>query len=214
MGTKGRDASRVTESKASFSHKRATKQAAKRAKNEARIDDFFEDNSFRGEDYLNQLRGANPSLLPKQIYPLLKEAFVTAYSEASTQPQKRELIEIFVLTAISLHGISEVEVIRKVITQMEKGIRAIPFAKAKVNAKKLVVPAIEVALFLLQRKMPSGSKIEKFAKNAAVVVPIIKVAVEKGVAKPEAEAQQDELQAHKLIDRIRPILGKLPKTWD
>lgn len=192
---------------------RLMKKAAKLEATQSRLDDYFDDNSFRGEDNLRQLRELNPSAGPKQINPLLQSEFISAYCDATTDRQKQIAIETLVLTSIELYGVRDLEIIREAILQMEKSIRAIRLAKVAAFGKKLVGPAIEVGLMVVTKKAPKGSRLGKIAKVAAVGAPIVQVAVENRPRKSEAQAEQDENQAYKVIDRIRPVLGKLPKTW-
>lgn len=213
MGNKGEAKSKDAEVRPSSREKRLAKKVAKIEATQARLDDYFDDNAVRGEDNLRQLKELNPSAGPKQLNLMLQNEFVTAYCEANTDRQKRIAIEVFVLTSIELYGVSDFEHIREAILQMEKSIRAIGLAKFAAFGKKLVGPAIEVGLMVVTKKAPKGSRLGKIAKVAAVGAPIVQVAVDNRPGKSEAQAEQDENQAYKVIDRIRPVLGKLPKTW-
>lgn len=96
---------------------------------------------------------------------------------------------------------------------MEKSIRAIGRAKVGAFAKILVRPAIEALLVFLIQKARNGSRLTKVAKGAAKVAPFVNAAANAIPKKSDAQLEQDENQAQKVIDRIRPIIGKLPKTW-
>jgi hypothetical protein len=213
MGTKGKTKTQESNSTANQREKRIAKKVAKLESKQARLDDYFEDNAVRGEDNLRALRQSHPSSSPKQINPLLQKEFIAAYCDATTDRQKRNAIEIYVLTAIALYGVSDLQVIRETIIQMKKGIRAIGRAKVVAFAKKLVVPAIEVGLMVLIKKAPKASRLAKVAEAAAIGAPIVNAAANAIPKKSDAQLEQDENQAQKVIDRIRPIIGKLPKTW-
>lgn len=213
MGTKTTDKAQDAKSKSSLREKMAAKKSAKQEAQEIRIDDFFEDNSVRGEDYLHELRDANPSFSPKQLNPVLQREFVTAYCDSSTDRQKQSSIELFVLTSIALYQSSEPEVIRKAIAYMDKSIRAIAIAKIKSKALNVALPALEIAIFFIGKKLPTGSRLAKWTKVAAVGVPMVKGAMNGRIEKSDAEVERDEKQAYKVIDGLRPIIGKLPKSW-
>lgn len=214
MGNKDETKSKDADATPSAREKRLAKKVAKLEATQTRLDDYFDDNAVRGEDNLRKLRELNPAAGPKQLNPLLQNEFVATYCEATTDRQKQIAIEVFVLTSIELYGVKDLEIIREAILQMEKSIRAIGFAKVASFAKKLVGPAIEVGLMVVTKKAPTGSRLGKFAKVAAVGAPIVQVAVDNRPKKSEAQAEQDENQAYKVIDRIRSVLGKLPKTWE
>lgn len=188
-------------------------QAKKLEANQMRLDDYFEDNSVRGEDNLRALKDLHPASSPKQINPLLQKDFIEAYCEAKTDLQKRNAIESYVLTTIALYGVRDLQVIRRTLIQMEKRIRAIGRAKVGAFAKKLVVPAIEIAIEVLAAKASKGSRLGKVANGAAKAAPIVRGAANARSEKSEAQLEQDENQAQKVIDLIRPIVGKLPKSW-
>lgn len=217
MGTKTTDKAQDAKSKSSLRDKLAAKKSSKHEAQEIRIDDFIEDNSVRGEDYLQELRDANPSFSPKQLNPVLQREFVTAYCDSSTDRQKQISIELFVLTSIALYQSSEPEVIRKAIAHMDKSIRAIAIVKIKSKAinvaKKAALPALEIAIFFIGKKLPTSSRLAKWTKVAAVGVPMVKGAMNGRVEKSDAEVERDERQAYKVIDGLRPIIGKLPKSW-
>jgi hypothetical protein len=213
MGTKKTKVSQRAEDKSTMRDKRAATRAAKLDANAKRLDDFFEDNSVKGDDFLQQLRQANPSLSPKQMNPVLENAFIEAYCDAGSDRQKQNAIETYALTSIALHGVSDYEVIRNTITQMEKAIKSIAFTKAKVIAKKLALPAIEVAVYLISKKAMPGSPLSKLANAATVAVPMFKLSDNGKKNKSESDVRQDEIQAYKAIERVRSTLGRLPKTW-
>lgn len=209
MGTREKTKTQKMESSAKMSEQKLAKLEAK----QARLDDYFEDNAVRGEDNLRTLRRSHPDSSPKQINPLLQSEFIAAYCDATTDRQKRNAIEIYVLTSIALYRVHDLQIIRDTIIQMKKGIRAIRRTKVGAFAKKLVGPAIEVGLWVLIKKAPKASRLAKVAEVAAVGVPIVNAAVNSTPKKSDAQLEQDENQAQKVIDRIRPIIGKLPKTW-
>lgn len=209
MGTREKTKTQKMESSAKKSEQKLAKLEAK----QARLDDYFEDNAVRGEDNLRTLRRSHPDSSPKQINPLLQSEFIAAYCDATTDRQKRNAIEIYVLTSIALYRVDDLQIIRDTIIQMKKGIRAIRRTKVGAFAKKLVGPAIEVGLMVLIKKAPKASRLAKVAEVAAVGVPIVNAAANSTPKKSDAQLEQDENQAQKVIDRIRPIIGKLPKTW-
>lgn len=213
MGTPNKAKAKATKSEANEPEKRQANKSAKLEANQTRLDDYFEDNAVRGEDNLRALKDLHPASSPKQINPLLQKEFIAAYCEATTDLQKRNAIESYVLTTIALYGLTDLQVIRRTLTQMEKRIRAIGRAKVGAFAKKYVGAAIEIGIMVVASKASKNSRLGKVANGAAKAAPILRGAASARSEKSEAQLEQDENQAQKVIDLIRPIVGKLPKSW-
>jgi hypothetical protein len=214
MGKENKGKTSEVEPAISFREKSEAKKAAKRELQQKRLDDYFEIHSELGDDNLRQFRSSHPLDSPMKLSQKLKNSFVEAYCNGTSDVEKKDAIELYTLTLVALYGSIEPERNRLVVLEMEKSFRSIGHQKVVGALKKVGPPLLSLAVLVANTKSPDGSRIRKAAGYVSAALPFVKGSKGVETTKPTVHTEQDVKNARRIAENIAAVLGRIPKSWD